>query len=176
MKPEERTTGVERFFDESEIIVSKTDTAGKITYANDVFLTIAGFTEDELLGKPHSIIRHPAMPRCVFKLLWDTIGTGDEIFAYVVNRAKNGDHYWVFAHVTPIFDSGGAITGYHSSRRVPNRNAVETIQTVYADLLATEQKHSDRKAGMQASTELLLAALAEKGVGYDEFVFMLESS
>jgi PAS domain S-box-containing protein len=94
-------TGVERTFVENEIIVSKTDLKGRITYANDVFIKLAGFTETELLGQPHSIIRHPEMPRCVFKLLWDTIAEGGEIFAYVVNRSKNGDHYWVFAHVTP---------------------------------------------------------------------------
>ena len=75
-------TGVERTFPEDEFIVSKTDTKGRITYANDVFLKISGFTEDEIVGQPHSIIRNPEMPRCVFKLLWDTIGSGNEIFAY----------------------------------------------------------------------------------------------
>ena len=101
-------TGVERFFDKDEIIVSKTDLKGRMTYCNDVFLRIAGYTEQELLGQPHSIIRHPDMPRCVFKLLWDTIGAGKEIFAYVINRAKNGDHYWVLAHVTPSRDPDDA--------------------------------------------------------------------
>lgn len=169
-------TGVERFFDSSEIIVSKTDTAGKITYANDVFLDIAGFTEDEVLGKPHSIVRHPDMPRCVFKLLWDTIQTGNELFAYVVNRAKNGDHYWVFAHVTPIFGPDGAITGYHSSRRVPKREAVDLVRGLYADLCKVEQSHSDRKAGLQASTDMLAGILKDKNISYEEFVFALETS
>ncbi len=68
-----------------------------------MFLTIAGYTEREVLGQPHSMIRHPDMPRGVFALLWETIASGSEIFAYVVNLAKNGDHYWVFAHVTPTF-------------------------------------------------------------------------
>ena len=118
-------TGHERFFDPTEPIVSKTDTKGRITYANAVFRHIADYSEEELLGAPHSILRHPDMPRCVFKLLWDTISTGNEIFAYVINRAKNGDHYWVFAHVTPSFDKTGKIISYHSSRRVPRRDAID---------------------------------------------------
>jgi len=100
-------TGVERFFDADEVIVSKTDLKGRITYANRVFQRVAGYGEAELMGAPHSIVRHPAMPRCVFKLLWDTLEAKQEIFAYVINRARNGDHYWVFAHVTPSFDAGG---------------------------------------------------------------------
>ena len=74
-------TGVERFFPEDEVIVSKTDVKGRITYANETFLNIAGYTEEEVLGQPHSMIRHPDMPRCVFKLLWDTIKARSEIFA-----------------------------------------------------------------------------------------------
>ena len=78
-------TGVERHFDEHEIIVSKTDLKGRITYANDTFLRVAGYRERDILGQPHSIIRHPDMPRCVFALLWQTIEAGREIFAYVIN-------------------------------------------------------------------------------------------
>jgi PAS domain S-box-containing protein len=99
---DERTSGgIERFFEEDEIIVSKTDPKGIITYANQVFLRTAQYQEEEILGAPDNIIRHPDMPRCVFDLLWKTIASGLEIFAYVKNMAKNGDHYWVFAHVTP---------------------------------------------------------------------------
>ena len=78
-QPRPQPTGVERTFDREEIIVSKTDLTGNITYANDVFIRMAGYTEEELLGAPHSIIRHPDMPRAVFQLLWDTIGSGEEI-------------------------------------------------------------------------------------------------
>ena len=116
-----RPTGVERTFGQDEIIVSKTDLKGRITYANRVFLQVAGYTEREVLGAPHSLIRHPDMPRSVFQLLWDTIQGGREVFAYVVNLAKNGDHYWVLAHVTPTFDDAGKIVGYHSMRRLPAR-------------------------------------------------------
>lgn len=76
----QRLTGVERHFDEHEIIVSKTDLKGRITYANDTFLRVAGYRENEILGQPHSIIRHPDMPRCVFVLLWQTIEAGSRDF------------------------------------------------------------------------------------------------
>ncbi len=166
-------TGVERTFEADEIIVSKTDTTGRIIYANEVFLRVAGYQESDILGQPHSIIRHPAMPRCVFKLLWDTIGAGKEIFAYVVNRARNGDHYWVFAHVTPTFDASHSIVSYHSNRRRPRRDAVAKAEALYKELLAIEAAHADRKAGMEASTKALLDKLAAVGVPYDEFVFSL---
>ena len=106
-----KPTGIERTFGEDEIIVSKTDLKGRITYANQVFLRIPGYTEKEVLGQPHNIIRHPDMPRCVFKLLWDTLEARREIFAYVINMACNGDHYWVFAHVTPTFEPTGTWSG-----------------------------------------------------------------
>ena len=103
-------TGTERFFQPDEIIVSKTDLKGAITYANRLFLSLADYTEQEVLDAPHSIVRHPEMPRCIFKLLWGTIQSGNEIFAYVMNRSKNGDHYWVLAHVTPSYDASGSMT------------------------------------------------------------------
>ena len=166
-------TGVERFFAEDEIIVSKTDVHGVITYANEVFIRVAGYTEEELLGRPHSIIRHPDMPRCVFKLLWDTIQAGEEIFAFVVNRAKCGDHYWVLAHVTPTFDAQGQITGYHSSRRVPERSAVEAVSGIYGELLAVEASERDKQVGMAKATQALLDKLACLEISYPEFVFSL---
>jgi len=174
MARETSLTGVERFFDENELIVSKTDLKGHITYCNDVFLRIAGYTEKECLGQPHSMIRHPEMPRCIFGLLWDTLHAGQEIFAYVVNRAKNGDHYWVNAHVTPSVDGTGQIVGYHSNRRVPDRTILEEkIIPLYKDLLAEEQRHSNRKEGMKASSQKVVDLLAGANMEYDEFVARL---
>lgn len=168
-------TGVERTFGEEEIIVSKTDPKGRITYANDVFLRVAGYRAAEVLGQPHSMIRHPDMPRCVFQLLWDTIQRGDEIFAYVVNLAKNGDHYWVFAHVTPSFDHAGRIVGYHSNRRVPYPDALAKIKTLYAALLAEERRHGGSVEGMRAAEQTLARTLADAGRDYPQFVFSLSS-
>jgi len=164
-------TTVERFFAEDEIIVSKTDLKGHITYANETFLKIADYTEEEVLGKAHSIIRHPDMPRCVFKLLWDTIQAGNEIFAYVKNMAKNGDYYWVFAHVTPTLNEAGRIVGYHSNRRVPERGQVELFTAIYAQLLQEEKRHSDWRMGMEAAGKTLVDMIAAKGMEYEEFVF-----
>lgn len=167
-------TGVERTFSEDEIIVSKTDLKGRLTYANNVFLRLASYSEAQVIGQPHSLIRHPEMPRCIFKLLWDTIGGGKEIFAYVVNRSANGDHYWVLAHVTPSRDSSGTIVGYHSNRRVPNRGVLTgTIIPLYKQLLAEEKRHPNDKEGMNASYESLMRLLKDKNVAYDELIFSL---
>ncbi len=167
-------TGVERFFDEDEIIVSKTDLKGRVKYANKIFLEIAGFSEREVLEQPHAIIRHPDMPRCVFKLLWDTIQDGQEIFAYVINRSKNGDHYWVHAHVTPSFDPSGKIIAYHSTRRVPARAIVENaIIPLYQALKAEEEKYGNRKEGMLKSGEMVATHLKQQAMEYDEWVAKL---
>jgi PAS domain S-box-containing protein len=167
-------TGVERAFGDNDIIVSKTDMKGRLTYANRVFCDISGLTEREALGQPHSLIRHPEMPRCIFKLLWSTLESGKEIFAYVINRAMNGDHYWVYAHVTPSVASSGETTGYHSNRRVPDRKIVsDEIIPLYKTLLDEEGRHANRKDGMAASYQLLLEQLKKTGLEYDEFITTL---
>ncbi|MDV7339244.1 PAS domain-containing protein [Terasakiella sp. A23] len=167
-------TGKERTFKADEIIVSKTDTKGRLIYTNQTFLEVADYTEAEVIGQPHSMIRHPDMPRCVFKLLWDTISDGKELFAYVVNRTKYGDHYWVLAHVTPTFDEDGkTIKGYHSNRRVPSEEALEVIKPLYAELKAEEDRHANRKDGMNAAHQMLLDKLADAGMEYDEFILSL---
>ncbi len=166
-------TGRERTFPETEIIVSKTDVAGRITYVNDVFQEVSGYSEAEVMGQPHSIIRHPDMPRCVFKLLWDVIQAGNEIFAYVNNRAKNGDHYWVLAHVTPSYDPHHALIGYHSSRRSPRREAVARIRPIYDLLLQEERKLGGSDQGMALSLGVMQEHLRQTGIGYEEFVLGL---
>lgn len=165
------TPGNEVFFDKNSLIVSKTNLKGHLTYMNDVFLDVAGYREQELVGKPHNVIRHPDMPRCVFKLLWDQLQQGNEVFAYVVNLTKGGDYYWVLAHATPSYDADGTIIGYHSTRRVPDAGVVkDTIIPLYRDLIRIEQSHESRKAGLEASHQKLLEILADQEIGYDEFV------
>lgn len=166
--------GNEVTFDTDDIIVSKTDLKGRMTYVNKTFMDVAGYSEEELLGQPHNLIRHPAMPRCVFKLLWDTLGQGQEIFAYVVNQTKNGDYYWVLAHVTPSFDRNGNIIGYHSSRRVPDKTVVsDVILPLYQDLLKIEESVPNAKEGMNKAFDTLVAILTDKGVSYGELVASL---
>jgi PAS domain S-box-containing protein len=169
-------SGIERRFEDDELIVTKTDCGGKLTYTNPVFLTISSLTEREALGKPHNVIRHPDMPRCVFRLLWDTIQAGREIFAYVLNRATNGDHYWVFAHVTPSLQADGQVVGYHSNRRVPDRRVLETeIQPLYRALLDEERRHAAKARGIDASLDRLNTLLAAKGFDYERFIFSLQA-
>jgi PAS domain S-box-containing protein len=170
-----RPTGVERSFNTNEIIVTKTDLRGHVTYANDVFLRVSAYPEHEVIGQPHNVVRHPDMPRCVFKLLWDTLRSGAELFAYIVNLAGDGAHYWVLAHVTPSRDQSGAMVGYHSNRRVPSRTALAEIQPLYQSLLAEERRHSRTPDAVAASTDLLNRMLDERGVNYDQFVWSLTS-
>lgn len=114
------------------------------------------------------------MPRSVFKLLWDTVQSGNEIFAYVINRSANGDHYWVFAHVTPSYDMRGRMVGFHSNRRVANKRIVEgTIIPLYDMLRAEEARHTNPKEAAEAGVALLNRILNDKGVRYDEFIFSL---
>ncbi|HLN23128.1 MAG TPA: PAS domain-containing protein [Patescibacteria group bacterium] len=171
--PTRPVTGRERTFPVDEIIVSKTDTTGRLTYVNDVFLTVSGYEESELMGQPHSIVRHPSTPRCLFKLMWEYIVAGKEVFIYVNNRAKNGDHYWVFAHITPNFDSSGQIIGYHSNRRVPRREVIAKLQPLYDRLRQEEDRHADSKEGLAASTKMLKDMLAQDGKRYEEFILSL---
>ena len=167
--------GREVTFETDEVIVSKTDRRGVIVYANDVFQRVSGYAEAELLGQPHNLIRHPDMPACVFKLLWETLEKGEEIFAYVNNLARDGRNYWVFAHVTPSYDQAGNIVGYHSNRRVPHADALAKVKPLYADLLEAERRAGERRAGLAASTVLLERKLAAADLTYGEFVFSLSA-
>lgn len=161
------------FFDRDDLIVSKTDLKGRLTYTNHTFLEIAGYEESEVMGQPHNMIRNPNMPRAVFELLWQTIAKDEEIFAYVVNSGKNGDHYWVIAHVTPSKENGN-IVGYHSTRRVPNPQTIKTvIEPLYDQLKSIEDKNSNRKDGTQESVGALMGILKDKGASYNEFMASL---
>lgn len=172
-RPSIHPTGRESPFSENEIIVTKTDTKGLITYANDTFLRVSHFRIGDVLGKPHNIIRHPDMPRCIFRMLWDTLTSGNEMFAYAVNLASNGDHYWVFAHVTPTVDSGGRTIGYHSMRRKPGESQVAAARALYQTLREEERAAASPTEGLQRSSDRLTAILRSKGVDYDQFVFAL---
>jgi PAS domain S-box-containing protein len=166
-------TGVERTFGVEEIIVTKTDTKGRITYANDVFLRVSAYSEIETLGQPHNMIRHPDMPRCVFKVLWNALEARQEVFAYVLNLAGDGAHYWVFAHVTPSLGAGGKVVGYHSNRRLPARRVLDQVRPLYASLHATESRHPRPADALAASMAQLDGFLDERGESYDQFIWSL---
>lgn len=166
-------TGQERSLGENELIVSKTDPRGVLTYANDVFLRVSAYPVEEVVGSPHNLIRHPHMPRGVFRLLWDSISAGQEIFAYIDNLAADGSNYWVLAHVTPSYDHNGRIVGYHSNRRKPERDPIERITPLYRRMCQLEGQQSGAVAAAQASAAMLHQELAEKDLSYGQFVWGL---
>lgn len=172
MKRAIEPTSVERKMREDDFIVSKTNAKGIITYGNPIFIEFSGYTEEELLGSQHNIIRHPDMPRSAFKLVWDTIQSGREIFAYVKNMSKDGSFYWVFTHITPDLDSAGNIVGYTSVRRCPRADAVQKIEPVYQAMLAAERS-AGAKSAIEAGTKVLLDIMSQSGVSYEELVFSL---
>jgi len=165
-------TSVERTMRENDFIVSKTDLKGRITYCNRVFIEFAGYTEAELLGAQHNIVRHPDMPRGVFKFLWDTLGAGNECFAFVKNMSRDGSFYWVLANVTPNLSERGEVEGYFSARRKPSRGAVSAMSDLYRQMLAEEQRAGSRDA-CDASLALLTTVLTQKGVSYEQFVLSI---
>lgn len=155
----------ERPFLVEELFFSTTDTRGFIRAGNEVFVRVSGYSADELLGKPHNIIRHRDTPRIVFRLLWDTIQRNEPIVAYVKNRAKDGAHYWVLAAVRPVPG------GYLSVRLKPTSPLFATVRGIYAELqqleAAIEERGGTRQEAMDASgarlTEILHAA------GFDDY-------
>jgi aerotaxis receptor len=121
---------VETVLDEYAFLVSETDAKGYVTFANDDFCKVAGFALDELIGKPHSIVRHPDMPKKAFKSLWDTVQAGDVWTGYVKNSTKNGGYYWVFATVYS-FETCEGSKGYLSCRRKPSKQEIEEHEALY---------------------------------------------
>lgn len=168
-----KPTGREQPFYDDEIIVSKTDVHGKILYVNDIFARVSLYDRSELIGAPHSLIRHPEMPRAIFQLLWERIPQAHEVFAYIVNLCSNGDHYWVLAHVTATLDATGKTVGYHSTRRTARPEALEQIRPLYAQLRAVEAEHERKPEAAAAGAAALHAFLADREQSYDEFVWSL---
>ena len=120
-------------FPQNAVLISRTDTKGIVTYANDAFVEISGYSHEELIGKSHNIVRHPDMPPQAFKWLWDTLKERRPWRGTVKNRCKNGDHYWVRATVAPIFENDKVI-GYSSVRRPPTRAQVAEAEALYGRL------------------------------------------
>ena len=147
----------------SDTIQSRTDTRGVITFANPTFARIAHYSVDELVGTQHNIVRHPHMPRSAFAVMWDIIQRGEEFFGFVKNRAKNGDHYWVFTRVSARRDAEGKINGYMSIRVAPpKREVLAEWDAVYAQVCAVEAA-LPREQQVAAGTKAIVDYLASKG-------------
>jgi PAS domain S-box-containing protein len=160
---------------DGDLIVSKTDVKGRITYGNRAFNEYSGFTEKELIGAQHNIVRHPDMPRALFKLLWSRIQAGQEVFAYVKNIRKDGAYYWVFANVTPSYDVNNNLLGYFSVRRKPNVKAIQQIQPLYRQMLQLELS-AGANEGLVNATQHMLDAMGELKISYDDYVLNLQNA
>ena len=123
--------GEEEILNDTDFLVSQTDEKGKILFANEDFCKIAGYTIEELIGKPHSIVRHPDMPKAAFKDLWDTVQQGKVWTGYVKNATKSGGFYWVYATVYPNIACSTGSCGFLSCRRKPSRKEIEAAEALY---------------------------------------------
>ncbi|WP_042264391.1 methyl-accepting chemotaxis protein [Paraburkholderia heleia] len=133
-------------------LVSVADPKGRITFCNRAFIETSGFSREELLGRPHNIVRHPDMPEEAFRDMWDTLQKGVPWSGVVKNRRKNGDHYWVEAHVAPMV-AGDRVAGYLSVRCVPPRDAVEEVDCLYA--VMREEARAGKKRHLLCEGEVV---------------------
>lgn len=147
-------------------IVSKTNPKGIIEYGNDYFIEISGYSQEELLGKPHSIVRHPDMPQIAFKLMWDRINKGQNFMAVVKNLAKDGSYYWVVTDFEPKVDPlTNEIISHTAFRKAAPQKAIDEMTPIYAKLLELE-----KEGGMEASEKFLIEFLEQNNTTYDDFV------
>ncbi len=151
---------------DKQYIVSRTDSLGVIEYGNDYFHEISGYSEAELIGKPHNIVRHPDMPKVLFKMMWERINKGKNIKAIVKNLAKDGSFYWIVtafeSKIDPVTNRIISHTAF--GRHVPQK-AINAIAPIYKKLLEIEKEHS-----VQASEKYLLEFLETDNTTYDEYV------
>lgn len=163
-------TNNEMYFDPTELIISRTDTRGTITHCNDIFAKMSGWSQEELLGSNHNLIRHPDVPQIVYQLAWDLIRAKKEFYGYVKNLRKDGGFYWVFAYITADMDNNGEIAGYTSYRRFAPKYAVSTMEPIYKLLMQAEIS-----GGMEMSEALLNKYLKSIGfTSYDAFIIDLQ--
>jgi len=152
-------------FSKKKFIVSKTDFEGKILFVNQNFCDITGYRYEELMGEPHSILRHPDMPQAIFYLIWKSLLAGMEVSAIVKNVAKSGKYYWVIADFSMQRDNYGKLETFTSFKRIAPGYVSEGIQKLYDEMLIAE-----RRGGMEASLLFLETFLEEKGMSYNEYL------
>ncbi|WP_457562019.1 PAS domain-containing protein [Caminibacter pacificus] len=168
-KPKVTPIDKEVFLKEEDFIVSKTDLKSRILYGNKIFIQISGWEENELLGQPHNILRHPDMPRAAFKILYDHIENGKEWFGFVKNLRKDGGFYWVFANISPTFDTNGNIIGYYSVRRKPREGFKNVIEPLYSHLKSIEQS-----GGMEAAVDEINKLAQKLNMSFNEIMIKIQ--
>jgi len=155
----------EKKLSSEDILVSKTDVGGRITYGNDTFIEISGYSKEELVGQPHNIIRHPDMPKAIFYIMWQSIKRGQNIMAVVKNLTKDGKYYWVTTDFDIQRNRDGAIRNYIAFREPTPRKVIKEVEKLYATLLDIEKKKGDRQ-----SLEFLELFLEDKRMTYNEYI------
>lgn len=146
-------------------IVSRTDEKGIIRFVNDYFKEIAGYNENELIGQPHNVIRHPDMPKIIFKHLWDELKQGHDVRAIIKNLAKDGRYYWVITNFHTLYDDDGNIIGYYARRKAVPQHVKEEVSKLYKTLKSLEEQ-----GGMEASEKFLQQWLKEHNTTYSNYV------
>lgn len=152
-------------WDKSLELVSKTDKAGKIRYANEAFVNVSGYEEYELVGQPHNIIRHPDMPKVIFKLLWKNLLNGKDFHAVVKNMAKNGRYYWVLTRFEIFKNDKGEITGFMGRRKSVPTEVSDKIEELYKKL-----KQIEDATEMDSAEDYLTGYLEDQKKTYDEYL------
>ncbi|MDO6674155.1 PAS domain-containing protein [Tenacibaculum sp. 1B UA] len=156
-------------WDKSKTIISKTDPVGTILYMNDTFEEASEYNKIELIGEPHNVIRHPDMPKVVFKVLWDNLKQGNNFHAIVKNLTRTGRYYWVITDFDVEKDDSGKITGYTGRRKSLPENVVKKIEPLYKTLLEIEKVKGEKASELYFNSFLQ----EEVNASYDEFVVNL---
>jgi PAS domain S-box-containing protein len=160
-------------WDKTQTIMSKTDLFGTIEYVNQAFADVSGFEEDELMTHPHNIIRHPDMPKVIFKVLWENIKAGNQFHGIVKNLTKSGRYYWVITDFEYSRDAKGTIQNYIARRKaVPENVITNHIAPLYKKLLEIEQT-----SGISTSEKYLTGYLEDQNLSYVDLItkFMVEN-
>lgn len=153
-------------WNKTKVLLSKTDIKGTILYANENFIDVSGYDEHELIGQPHNVIRHPDMPKVIFKFLWDSIKSSENIHVIIKNMSKTGRYYWVVTDFKIIADGDGEIAGYFGTRKsVPEDIITKFIEPLYKKLL-----HIEEVSGVGASEDYLIGFLEERKKTFNEYV------
>ena len=164
----ERPTPIDRevVWNKSQVVISEADVYGRITNVNDVFSNVCGYSPEEMIGQPHNIIRHPDMPKLIFKLLWDNLKAGNNFIGVIKNLAKSGEYYWVIIDFEMRRDAMGNITHYIARRKSVPKAVIENyVAPLYQTLLKLE-----KIGGMELSARFFKNYLAKQGKDYIDFI------
>ena len=156
---------------EDAFIVSKTDAESCMTYVNQSFCEVSGYSENELIGQSHDIVRNDLMPHGIYNLMWEHLKAEEEFFGYIVNRNKDNSYYWAFINVSPCYEKN-TLTGYFAVRRAPSIQALAIIKPLYQSMCQAEKSVSpEQKLAM--SSAVLWQAITKEYQSYAEFVLSL---